>query len=286
MQPEIARTLEILALCDWRPEWLEYGPTGAIDRIEGETRSAVHGLRPSFLVELSDSCLREPRPLPVFGDYLGTNWIYEEYDEQGNGADDRTRYLRHRYSLVTTADFESLSRTASQLTSILNANVIDPTFLRTALRFLRFGAIDRTSAGLLWNVCVLEALFGRDVQGGVREMISKCLQNVYRFKQGEAQHFDKLYDLRSDIVHGRKAFGDEDCLSMARARRYALDSVEYTIAILHEVQKHMCIADSRERVGERQFKKMAAGDEIQISNKRVSVDILAPGEIRLSVDDV
>jgi hypothetical protein len=109
--------------------------------------------------------------------------------------------------------------------------------LEIALGFLLKGFVTDTIEQLLWNITAIEAALGEKVDGGLtkllRSRVSRILGNTPAEQKSIARAFDKLYEFRSDMIHGNASLVKKNVwdghLRLARelARRVVLWMVRF-----------------------------------------------------------
>jgi len=120
-------------------------------------------------------------------------------------------------------------------------------FIDVALSFMEKGFRDNGLEQLLWHITAIEALVGENVSGLtnlLRDRVSLVLANNPQERKKIKKVFEKLYDLRSDYMHGNEQLLDpkvvDHDLAQARemARQTTLWMLSYLNYILSECEKN------------------------------------------------
>ena len=108
---------------------------------------------------------------------------------------------------ITEAFYKSVTRYNSLLTSLKHLDN-EWQFMKIALSYLLKSSFTTNGAEkLLWNIAILEALFGRrneNIINKVAERTSKILGNTKNEIKEIKKEIKNLYDIRSRTVHGDK----------------------------------------------------------------------------------
>jgi len=256
----VRHALSQLALIDWRPTWTKYDAgTGKVT----DSSDRGYGFRPLLTVVLSDCLFHRPVELPHFSnsayEYGGDDWYdHEFYCNYGNpesGSVKLEHYQLDIYCKPLEEDLKQCPLLYKLMDNLRNSVHVSVDFLDRAIEFLGMGFLDRSYAGFLWNVVVLEALFTPSYgaeDSAITRTIVRQLQDVYANvadrspKQVKTLVHD-LYTLRSSIVHGKAPLDptpetaevDNHRRLLAQTRQCARDAVEYAIRFMSHVNEDL-----------------------------------------------
>lgn len=113
-------------------------------------------------------------------------------------------------------------------------------FIDVALSFMEKGFRDSGLEQLLWHITAIEALVGEDVPGLtnlLRDRVSFVLAKNPAERKKIKKIFEKLYDLRSDYMHGNEQLLDTKVVhhDLAQAREMARQTTLWMLSYLNHV---------------------------------------------------
>jgi hypothetical protein len=130
-------------------------------------------------------------------------------------------------------------------------------FIDVALSFMEKGFSDSGLEQLLWHITAVEALMGED-KSGLTSLLKKRVSYILGNTEAETAKikkvFQKLYDLRSEFIHGNEKLLDPKVvhhdLAQARemARQTALWMLSYLNHVLSECEKNKAELPTRDNL--------------------------------------
>lgn len=221
------RPLQLLALGDWLPN---------------ERKAHQEFFSILFDIQVDDDVLAAPSPVPLGARTIDS--LVDFYDDPGSWVS------------VDISQLEELKRRAKVASTVLDGidlEKYDWQFIRIALGYL--GKAFRTNYGLdqlLWYVVALESLFGEkggEVGATVRNRLSNALGSTEAERKVLQKRFNKLYDFRSDLVHGNTYSRRAQIAHLADARDLARQSVLWLLKFVAQVHSEL----SRQNVSPEKF---------------------------------
>jgi Apea-like HEPN len=106
-------------------------------------------------------------------------------------------------------------------------------FIETGMNFLVKGFVSTGMEQLLWHIIAIEAVFGDDSKSAVNSRLQNRLANSLGWTKEDRdavkKRFQKLYEYRSNLVHGSTPSGNVDESHLAQARDLAREAVFWSI---------------------------------------------------------
>lgn len=194
--PVLENALQRLALFDWQPD---YGRSR--ESSERPEWQGWLGFKIPFVIRISDNLLNAPQRAPNLSE-LETEPYFHAITNEELGVKPAQYINLDRQETEALAQF--IRETDRLIKSITSAEEVWP-FIYRALRFQVKGFFAEGLEQLLWNITVLEALFGED-RPGVTKRLAERTAAVTGQSEAERKkikdQFEELYNFRSRLVHG------------------------------------------------------------------------------------
>jgi len=117
-------------------------------------------------------------------------------------------------------------------------------FIEVALGYLVKAFFAERLDQLLCHITVLEALLGDKERGFTRRIanrIASILGATYNEKKTIKKQFDKLYDIRCDLVHGKQLSRDVYIGHLSNARNLSRKTILWFLNLLNHIQKNLLV---------------------------------------------
>jgi len=198
LYPPLEMALKELTLVDWEAEWLE--PTTSPDsEWEQWERFEI-----PFVIRVTDDLLAQPDHRLDLSN-LATTSYYSYNAETGEPEEDEGPDVRISLGTEQTKEFEAYVRKIDKLIQVVEAAGPSWSFFDRALSFLVKAFFTYDLEQLLWHIVALEGVLGEKGAGVTNRLIRRVSSILGKSdterKQIRAQ-FVKLYDFRSQLVHG------------------------------------------------------------------------------------
>jgi hypothetical protein len=113
-------------------------------------------------------------------------------------------------------------------------------FIDVALSFMEKGFTDSGLEQLLWHITVIEALMGEN-KSGLTSLLKKRVSSILGDSEADTAKikkvFQRLYDLRSEFIHGNDKLLDPKVVhhDLAQAREMARQTTLWMLSYLNHV---------------------------------------------------
>lgn len=180
------------------------------------------GFRVPFALECNGDLIHAPSVAPD----TATLQLESQSGLTGEEIISPASWMRFELDTEATAMLERLIRDELQVvdTSLLERWSFYDVALEYLSKAFQTSPYEAPAEQLLWHVTALEALLGRKKDTGlvkaIRQRLGRLLGGNARERQRIRYYFTKLYDVRSDLVHGNP-WGDRFTLCLYLARNFA-----------------------------------------------------------------
>lgn len=186
-----------------------------------------------FAIQIPNGCLDNPPPAPDLSDLAMEPTVDNFGEEVGEHP-----YIAFDLSGSET-EFRDFVKSIDALVEKIK-QVPQWQFIDVALSFMEKGFRDSGLEQLLWHITAIEALVGEDVSGLtnlLRDRVSFALAKTPAEKKKVKRVFEKLYDLRSDYMHGNEQLLDPKVVhhDLAQAREMARQTTIWMLSYLNHV---------------------------------------------------
>ena len=194
--PILENAFQRLALFDWQPDYSRSRKPSERPEWQGWL-----GFKIPFVIRISDNLLKAPQRAPNLSG-LATEPYFDPVTNEELGEKPAQYINLNRLEAQDLARF--IKETDRLINSITLAEEIWP-FIFRALRFQVKGFFTEGLEQLLWNITVLEALFGEDRPGITKRLAERtaAVTSQSEVERKEIKNrFEELYNFRSRLVHG------------------------------------------------------------------------------------
>ncbi len=198
------RPVRALVLYDWATD--SFRAMDSEELARGKNSLANHktegwqGFRLPVAFEISDNLLQPPKRSPDLS-MLKTEFV------RGDEGDVEIPFREVNLSPGETESFKKFVCRWHEILSGLKTKENGWQFFELALDYLTKAFFTEGIEQLLWHMIVIEALIG-EKQPGLTERLASRLSNILKETNEKPEDlkkcFKKLYDLRCDLVHGKR----------------------------------------------------------------------------------
>lgn len=200
------------------------------------------GFKVPVVVHIDDDLRAYPGPAPDLSLFepwtpVSLTGVDEQTGERVYEVDDEPEFWIQLES-EETENLESSMQALNPIANSVRTRGKDWPFVEVALGFFVKAFFSNGLEQLLWHMTVLEALLGKKGQS-VEERLAPRVASILGRTSEEAKtikkEFLKLYDLRSDLVHGRPFKSSVDQKDLLQARQLTRQIVIWFLYFLHHV---------------------------------------------------
>lgn len=218
--------LYTLILYDWKPKWLcqdnHYGPW--------------QGFKIPFIAEIGDDLIRSPRPSPDISQLEVEPFFNEKEEEIGEKP--------FEWIELSKKEISNFKEYINNTVKLVDENILQQwPFIDTALGYLLkaflVNPFSDSPSQLLWHMTTIEALFGEKGQAITRKLTYRLGQVLARTKGQKKtikKDFEKLYDIRCDLVHGNPWKENLENNILYSAREMANQSILWFLKCLYIIR--------------------------------------------------
>jgi hypothetical protein len=259
--------IKLLALFEWPTS---HGWGHAV-----ESATGWNGFNIPFVLKVTDSLCETPNQTPSFERL----WKEPEFDQTGNEIGEYPVVLISLNEQETESLIAFVKRTHESLQRF-DFKKSGWDFFEIALNMFVKAFFAGGLEQLLWHITTIEALLGEDVPGFTRKLarrIASICGKTKKERESLRKSFGKLYDFRSDLVHGNR-FEDvvySRHLWEARdfARRTLIWFLEFLLIIQYGISQRQDIVKCPER---NLLLKLLDMDVTERSQLKALLQILSP----------